>query len=152
MGVISCIKERLAPRRIKKITIRLSPNSLGVPHFPQTPDSPLPGTGSHGTFNNTKNNTNDNIERRTMMRSIAANELKVKGVSSIEAALKDEEEAVISVRGKERYVVMDIETYNRLRVCELEAALYEARREIAEGKGIEETVEEHLDRLKQLEP
>ena len=82
------------------------------------------------------------------MKAISANELKTRGVSSIEAALQDEEEAIISVRGKDRYVVMDLETYNRLRVCELEAALYQARREISEGKGIEESVEDHLDRIR----
>jgi PHD/YefM family antitoxin component YafN of YafNO toxin-antitoxin module len=81
------------------------------------------------------------------MRAISANELKTKGVSSIKAALQHEEEAIISVRGKDRYVVMDLDTYNRLRVCELEAALYQARREIAEGKGIEESVEGHLTRI-----
>ena len=82
------------------------------------------------------------------MKAISANELKTRGVSSIESALQDEEEAIISVRGKDRYVVMDLETYNRLRVCELEVALYQARREISEGKGIEENVEDHLDRIR----
>lgn len=86
------------------------------------------------------------------MKTISANELKTKGVASIDAALVDQEEAIISVRGKDRYVVMDMETYNRLRVCELEAALYQAKREIAEGKGIEESVDEHLARLRNLEP
>lgn len=86
------------------------------------------------------------------MKAITANELKTKGVASIDAALSEQEEAIISVRGKDRYVVMDMETYNRLRVCELEAALYQAKREIAEGKGIEESVDEHLDRLRKLEP
>ena len=62
------------------------------------------------------------------MKAITANELKTKGVASIDAALAEQEEAIISVRGKERYVVMDMETYNRLRVCELEAALYQAQR------------------------
>jgi len=83
------------------------------------------------------------------MRAISANELKTKGVASIDAALKDQDEAIISVRGKDRYVVMDMETYNHLRVCELEAALYQARREIAEGKGIEESVEDHLSRIRE---
>jgi PHD/YefM family antitoxin component YafN of YafNO toxin-antitoxin module len=86
------------------------------------------------------------------MKAITANELKTKGVASIDAALAEQEEAIISVRGKERYVVMDMETYNRLRVCELEAALYQTKREIAEGKGIEESVDEHLERLRKLEP
>ncbi len=86
------------------------------------------------------------------MNTISANELKIKGISSIDAALADQSEAVISVRGKDRYVVMDLESYNRLRVCELEAALSQAKREIAEGKGIEESVDEHLARLQKPEP
>ena len=86
------------------------------------------------------------------MRAITANELKTKGVASIDSALAEQDEAIISVRGKDRYVVMDMDTYNRLRVCELEAALYQAKQEIAEGKGIEESVEDHLRRLRQLEP
>lgn len=86
------------------------------------------------------------------MKAITANELKTKGVASIDAALAEQEEAIISVRGKDRYVVMDMETYNRLRVCELETALYQAKREIAEGQGIEESVAAHLDRLRKFEP
>ncbi len=86
------------------------------------------------------------------MKTIAANELKTRGVASIDAALVDQEEVTISVRGKERYVVMDLETYNRLRVCELEAALCQAQREISAGQGIEESVEVHLARLRKLEP
>lgn len=85
------------------------------------------------------------------MKAITANELKTKGVASIEAALAEQAEAIISVRGQDRYVVMDMEAYNRLRVCELDAALFQARQEIAAGKGVEESVEEHLDRLRNLE-
>ena len=85
------------------------------------------------------------------MGAITANDLKVHGVSSIDAALRDQAEATISVRGRDRYVVMDMETYNHLRVCELEAALYQSRREIVEGKGIEESVDEHLLRLQTIE-
>ena len=85
------------------------------------------------------------------MKTIPANDLKTRGVASIDAVLSEQEEAVISVRGKERYVVMDLATYNRLRVCELEAALYQARREIDEGQGIEESVEDHLARLGESE-
>ncbi len=86
-----------------------------------------------------------------MMKAITANELKTKGVSSIDAALKDEGEAIISVRGKDRYVVLDLETYNRLRVCELEAALYEARREVAQGEFTEDSVDEHIARIRKTD-
>ena len=84
------------------------------------------------------------------MKTIAANELKIRGVSSIEKALEDNVEALISVRGQERYVVMDKEEYNRLRVCELEAALYETRQQMANGEIIEESVEEHIARVRKM--
>ena len=86
------------------------------------------------------------------MKQIAANELKVHGVSSIEKALEQEVEAIISVRGQERYVVMNLEEYNRLRVCELEAALYETRQQLAAGEFVEESVDQHLARLKGAGP
>ena len=81
------------------------------------------------------------------MKNISANELKTRGVSSIEAVLQGEGEAMITVRGRERYVVMDLEVYNRLRVCELEAALYETRQEIERGDYVEETVDDHVARV-----
>lgn len=86
------------------------------------------------------------------MGVITANDLKTKGVSSIDAALKEQGEAIISVRGQDRYVVLDMETYNRLRVCELEAALYEARREVARGAFVEESVDEHMERILKEDP
>ena len=82
------------------------------------------------------------------MKTIAANELKTRGVSSIEKALETDAEAIISVRGQERYVVMDKEEYNRLRVCELEAALYETRQQVADGEFIKESVDEHIARIR----
>ncbi len=81
------------------------------------------------------------------MKTIPANELKTKGVTSIGKALEDSGEAVITVRGQDRYVVMDIETYSRLRVCELEAALNEARREIRHKEYVEESVDDHIRRI-----
>jgi PHD/YefM family antitoxin component YafN of YafNO toxin-antitoxin module len=82
------------------------------------------------------------------LKTIAANEIKTKGVSSIEKALENSPEAIISVRGQERYVIMNIEEYNRLRVCELEAALYETRQQVAAGEFVEESVDEHIARIK----
>ena len=82
------------------------------------------------------------------MKTIAANELKTRGVSSIEKALEESGEAVISVRGQDRYVVMDMEEYNRLRVCELGAALHETRQQIASGEFVEESVDEHIARIR----
>jgi len=41
------------------------------------------------------------------MSSISANDLRIKGVSAIEAELAHQPEAIISVRGKDRFVVME---------------------------------------------
>jgi len=82
------------------------------------------------------------------MPHISANDLKIKGVSAIEALLATQPEAVISVRGKERFVVMDLEHYHYLRECELESALAQTRSNLAEGRFVKESPEEHLARLK----
>lgn len=81
------------------------------------------------------------------MSTISANDLKTKGVSAIEAALEGQPEAVISVRGKDRYVVMELAHYHHLRECELEAALAETRADLAAGRFSKESPEEHLARL-----
>ncbi len=81
------------------------------------------------------------------MGTIAANELKTRGVASISEQLVEEPEAFITVRGKKRYVVMDIEHFQYLRECELEAALLEAKADLAAGRVVVESVEEHMKRL-----
>ena len=82
------------------------------------------------------------------MPYISANELKIKGVSAIEAMLAVQPEAIISVRGKERFVVMDMDHYHYLRECELESALAQTRADLAEGRFVKESAEDHLNRLK----
>lgn len=81
------------------------------------------------------------------MSSIAANDLKTRGVASISEKLREAPEAIITVRGKDRYVVMDIEHYRYLRECELEAALMEAREDVKAGRVVTESVAEHIKRL-----
>ncbi|MBI5142005.1 MAG: type II toxin-antitoxin system Phd/YefM family antitoxin [Nitrospirae bacterium] len=81
------------------------------------------------------------------MPNLSANDLKTKGVSAIEAVLANQPEAVISVRGKERFVVMDMEHYHYLRECELESALAQSRADLAAGRFAKESAEEHLARL-----
>jgi PHD/YefM family antitoxin component YafN of YafNO toxin-antitoxin module len=82
------------------------------------------------------------------MKHISANELKTRGVVAIEQALTDTSEAIVSVRGKERFVVMDLDHYHHLRECELEVALAQSRADLKEGKAMRERPEEHLARLK----
>jgi len=81
------------------------------------------------------------------MSSISANDLKTKGISAIEAELAHQPEAIISVRGKDRFVVMDIAHYHYLRECELDAALAETRADLAAGRFVKESAEDHLVRL-----
>lgn len=82
------------------------------------------------------------------MNEVTANDLKTRGVSSLEAALSGNKEALISVRGKARYVVMDIAQYERLREAELFSAWQEARAAVSSGEFSTETAEEHIARLK----
>lgn len=82
-----------------------------------------------------------------MENVISANELKTKGVSRLDEITASGDEAIISVRGKNRYVVLTLEQYNYLRECELEAALVETRNDLKEGNVVEESVEDHLNRI-----
>ena len=82
------------------------------------------------------------------MSHLTANDLKTKGVAAIESILAEHSEAIVLVRGKERFVVMDIAQYHYLRECELEVALAEARADLAAGRFVQESPEEHVARVK----
>lgn len=84
------------------------------------------------------------------MSSISANSLKTQGVSAITEALAKSPEATVSVRGKDRFVVMGIEHYHYLRECELTAALAESQADLAAGRYVKESVDAHLKRLAKL--
>jgi hypothetical protein len=84
------------------------------------------------------------------MGTVAANDLKTKGIKAIEDALLTQPEASVSVRGQIKYVVMSQDRYHYLRECELEAALAESRADMASDRFVKETVAQHLKRLKQL--
>ena len=81
------------------------------------------------------------------MFAITANDLKVKGIATIEDSLSQQTEAVITVRGKPRYVITTLEHYDHLRDCELEAALQEAKDDIAAGRCVQESAEQHVKRV-----
>lgn len=90
---------------------------------------------------------NHTIKGAIMNELITANELKTKGIAAINKILAVASEAIITVRGKSKFVVLPIEKYNKLREYELEAALEETKKELREGKYTEESVEEHLKRI-----
>jgi len=83
------------------------------------------------------------------MNIITANELKTKGVSVIQSKLSENHELVITVRGKEKFVVMDMEHYSYLRECELDIALHQAKIDYQDGNYITENVENHIKRITQ---
>jgi hypothetical protein len=84
------------------------------------------------------------------MSHISANDLKTKGVAAIERALSEAPEAIVSVRGKDKFVVMDMAQYHYLRECELDAALAQTRADMAAGRTVQESPEAHLARLEAM--
>ena len=54
--------------------------------------------------------------------TISANDVKTKGVSLFTDLLSKFDELVINVRGKNKFVVLDIERYKELRANELDLA------------------------------
>lgn len=82
-----------------------------------------------------------------MINSITANDLKTKGVSIIEQMTSEQNEAIITVRGKSKYVVLSMEEYNYLRECELEAALIESKKDLENKNFNIGNIEEHMRRI-----
>jgi len=101
------------------------------------------------TINRTKN-SHFNQPAAYSMENLNANDLKVRGVAAIEEALNGQTEAIISVRGKQRFVVMEMAHYHYLLECELDAALVKSRADIAAGRFVQETAAEHAARLEAL--
>jgi len=79
--------------------------------------------------------------------TIPANELKTKGIKAVEKEIEKNEEAVITVRGEQKFVVVDMKRYNFLRECELEAALAESKRDLANKNTKDESIKEHIKRI-----
>ena len=105
------------------------------------------------TIDNTMNRTKNNAFNQPVphsMENLNANDLKVRGVAAIEEALNGQSEASISVRGTQRYVVMEMAHYHYLRECELDPALVQSRSDIAAGRFLQETAAEHAARLEAL--
>lgn len=81
------------------------------------------------------------------MTSITANDLRTKGISVVESALRQYGEAVITVRGERRYVVLDFNAYSKLRGYELDIALREASSDLESGNCNTESVADHMKRV-----
>jgi PHD/YefM family antitoxin component YafN of YafNO toxin-antitoxin module len=81
------------------------------------------------------------------MKTISANELKIRGVTAIESALLNNSDVAISVRGKKRFVVVNVDYFEQLREYELQKAVRASKEDIASGRFIIETAEEHRARI-----
>jgi len=70
------------------------------------------------------------------MTSLTANELKRGGVTALEKAMQsdNEHQVIIDVRGKAKYMVLDITEYNTYREYELDKAIREAETDYTTGK------------------
>lgn len=81
------------------------------------------------------------------MSTITANEIKKHGVHALNDIVGTEGEAIITVRGKKRYVVLPLETYHRLREADLAQAVREVRAEYRAGRIADDDIHAHMDRL-----
>ena len=79
--------------------------------------------------------------------TITANEVKTNGVSIFGKMLDKSDELIISVRGKDKFVVIDIERYKEFRANELDIAYMKAMKEIEEGKFKTQSADEHIKEL-----
>lgn len=81
------------------------------------------------------------------MSAIIAGDIKKRGVSAFATALEEDDEAVITVHGKSRYVVMTMQKYNELREAELVQAVRETRADYEAGRIADKSVEDHMRRV-----
>lgn len=79
---------------------------------------------------------------------VSANDIKTKGVTLLDKLFETVSEVVINVRGKNKYVVIDIERYKQLRELELDRLYEETMQEIKDGRFKTQSVEEHLSELR----
>lgn len=79
---------------------------------------------------------------------INANEVKTKGVSIFSKLLETFDELIINVRGKNKYVVLDIERYKELRANELDLAYLKTLQDIEKGNFKSQSAKEHIEELK----
>ena len=81
------------------------------------------------------------------MSAVSATDLKQRGVAALEPVVAETGSALITVRGRARYVVMTIEEYRDLRATKLEQAIREIRADQRAGRIVDRTIDGHLRRL-----
>jgi len=79
---------------------------------------------------------------------ISANEVKQRGVSLFDNLLDKFDELIINVRGKDKYVVLDIERYKEFKANELDLAYMQTMNDIEKGNYKTQSAVEHIAELK----
>jgi len=79
--------------------------------------------------------------------TISANEVKKRGVSLFDTLLDKFDELIINVRGKDKYVVLDIERYKEFRANELDLAYMQTMDDIKKGNYKVQSAAEHVAEL-----
>lgn len=82
------------------------------------------------------------------MNAITANDLKTRGIRSVEQIVKTSGEVAITVRGKVRYMIITPEKYDQLREAELEYAVREAKQDLKSGRIAATSIAKHLEQVK----
>lgn len=76
--------------------------------------------------------------------TISANDVKTKGVSIFSNLLDKFDELIINVRGKNKFVVINIARYNELRANELDLAHMQTMQDIENKNFKTQTAKEHI--------
>ena len=79
---------------------------------------------------------------------ITANDVKKRGVSIFKELLEKFDDIVINVRGKNRYVVVDYDSYKEFREYQLDKAYKEVMQDYKNGDYKTLTPQEHIASLK----
>jgi prevent-host-death family protein len=79
--------------------------------------------------------------------TISANEVKTKGVTLFGNLLEKFDELIINVRGKDKFVVLDIERYKELRANELDLAYIQTMQDIQNKNYKSQSAKEHIQEL-----
>ena len=79
--------------------------------------------------------------------TISANEIKQRGVSFFDTLFDKFDELIINVRGKDKYVVLDIKRYKEFRASELDLAYMQTMQDIEQGKYKRQSAKEYIAEL-----
>ena len=79
--------------------------------------------------------------------TINASEIKQRGVSFFDKLFEKFDELIINVRGKDKYVVLDIERYKEFRAKELDLAYMQTMQDIEKGNFKAQSAKEHIAEL-----